>query len=121
MTPMMQSLEVPKLALTVLNNLFEIESKLALHGDSANVGRNAERIRDAFEREGHLFYENPMGQPFNETRTDLDASISGTGTDDLVVVEVIKPVIRAGSKEFSKVVQRGIVVVEAREGKKGTV
>jgi hypothetical protein len=61
-----------------------------------------------------------MGQAFKETRTDLEATIAGTGTENLVVVEVIKPIIRAtlkgGEAGSSKIVQRGIVIVESRKG-----
>lgn len=106
-------IEVPKWVLSTLNHLFDIERKIALHGDGASISRNVERIKESFADEG-LFYENPMGQSFNETRTDLDASISGEGTEDLVVIEVVKPVIRWGRTEFSRVIQKGIVVVKSK-------
>jgi hypothetical protein len=54
-----------------------------------------------------------MGQDFQETRTDIEATISGKGTEHLKVVEVIKPIIRRGPRALSRVVQKGIVVVEA--------
>jgi hypothetical protein len=108
------AMEVPKQFLTMLNNLYEIERKLALHGDPGNAMRNVERIKDALKEQG-IFYEDPMGQPFKETRTDLDATISGTGTENLVVSEVIKPIVRAGLRELSRVVQKGIVVVESKQ------
>lgn len=119
-------LPVPRCILTVLNQLYELEQKLKKHGDSANLTRNVGKMRDAFAEEGfpdaegrrcRLVYEDPMGQSYNETRTDLDASIAGAGTESLVVVEVIKPIIRAaGDHGLSRVVQRGVVVVEARTG-----
>ena len=106
-------IEVPKWALQVLNNLCDIERKLALSGDPLNVRRNVERIKEAFEDQ-QIFYEDPMGQDFNETRSDLEASITGTGTESLKVVEVIKPIVRYGKKDLSRVVQKGIVVVESK-------
>jgi len=106
--------DFPKYLLQTLNQVFDMERKLMLHGDSANVLRNVERIKDAFAGMD-LFYEDPMGQPFSETRTDLEASIAGASADDLVVTEVIKPVIRQGKQAYSVVVQRGIVVVKTRE------
>jgi len=109
------AMEIPKSILATLNNLYEIEKKLALHGDAGNAKRNIDKMKDIFAEMG-VFYDDPMGQEFKETRTDLDATISGSGTDNLVVVEVIKPIIRAGDAAFSKVVQRGIVVLESREG-----
>ncbi len=57
-----------------------------------------------------------MGQQFKETRTDLDATISGSGTESLVVVKVIKPIIRAILRDgFSQVIQKGVVIVESRK------
>jgi hypothetical protein len=77
-------------------------------------------MHDAFNELGFT-YEDPMGQPFNETRADLEATISGSRTEDLIVVDVIKPIIRAvlrdGPGELSKVVQKGIVIVESRKEK----
>jgi hypothetical protein len=105
----------PKWLLTVMNNLYEIEGKLTTRGDPGNAVRNVERIREAIAASDFkLFYEDPFGKPFKETRTDLEASISGTTTENLVVTEVIKPIIRYGGPERSKVVQKGIVVVESR-------
>ena len=108
------AMEIPKWILNTLNNIYEIEKKLALHGDAGNATRNVDKIKGTFAEMG-VFYEDPMGQEFKETRTDLDATISGSDTENLVVVEVIKPIIRAGEAAFSKVVQKGIVVVESRE------
>lgn len=123
---------IPKGVLTVLNQLYEVEQKLNRQEEPAAIGRNIGKMKDALTEEGALArdasggqvriglaYEDPMGQAFKETRTDLDASISGVGTDNLVVVEVIKPILRAtwmdGAGEISKIVQRGIVIVESRK------
>jgi hypothetical protein len=104
--------EVPAYVCSVLRNLYEIERKLALHGDPGNARRNVQRIRDLFQ-ELELFYEDPLDQPFDATRTDLEATISGPAVDGLVVVEVIRPIIRQGTRTRSRVVQKGVVVVRA--------
>jgi hypothetical protein len=104
--------EVPKWVLQTLNNLYDIERKLHMHGDPGNAQRNVARIKDAFGSE-NIFYEDPMGQKFNETRTDLEASIAGSRVEDLVVIEVIKPIVRFGEQAFSRVIQRGIVIVKS--------
>ena len=125
-------MQIPKSILTILNQLYELEQKLKRQDDPANLSRNVDKMKDAFAEEGlpawdagggqdrvGLAYEDPMGQSFKETRTDLEATISGSGTENLVVVEVIKPIIRAifrdGTGEFSRVVQKGVVVVESRK------
>jgi hypothetical protein len=97
----------------ILNQVYELERKLNTSGDPVNGLRNVRRIRDALENVG-VFYEDPMGQSFDETRTDLEASIAGTSTEHLVVVQVLKPIVRAGPRERSRVVQCGIVVVEQK-------
>jgi|LSQX01.1.fsa_nt_gb hypothetical protein len=124
--------QIPKSLLTVLNQLYEVEQKLKRHDDTAGLGRNVIKMKDALGEEGYasrdasgrglcirLAYEDPMGQPFKETRTDLDATIAGVGTEDLVVVDVIKPIIRAmwksSAEEHSVIVQKGIVIVESRK------
>jgi hypothetical protein len=110
--------QVSKSLLVALNQLYEIEQKINRAGDSLNLLRNVGKMKDAFADYG-LQYEDPMGQQFRETRTDLEATISGAQTDNLVVVEVIKPIIRAvfreAGSEFSRVIQKGIVVVESRK------
>ena len=119
-------LEVPKALLTLMNHLYEIETKLQRSGDGANAIRNVEKMKEALENlefpiqgaglreKGGFFYEDPFGQEFKETRTDLDATIAGESTENLQVVEVIKPIVRFGTQEYSRVVQRGIVVVGAK-------
>ena len=96
----------------LLNNLYEIERKLTKHEDPENIGRNLERMKQALNEHFKLFYEDPLGQEFKETRTDLEASISGSSTQNLVVTDVIKPIIRWGLPALSEVVQRGVVIVE---------
>ena len=111
------AIEIPKFVLQVLNNLCDIERKLSIHGDPGNAKRNVERIKETFEDE-KVFYEDPIGQSFSETRTDLEATITGEGSDNLKVVEVIKPIIRVGDRNFSRVVQKGIVIVQSETGEK---
>jgi hypothetical protein len=108
-----QMSEADRRLLVVLNQIFEIEKKLSLHGDPNNITRNINRIKDAIE-EMSFFYQDPMGEDFKETRADIEATISGKGTEHLRIVEVIKPVIRFGQRaSLSCVVQKGVVVVES--------
>ena len=136
-----QKIQIPKSILVVINQLYELEQKLKKHGDPNNLQRNVIKMKDAFAEEGmlgdvhgHLHiclsYEDPMGQSFKETRTDLDATISGSGTDNLVVVEVIKPIIRSAMRlsageisdqlkaQFTQVIQKGVVIVESQKENK---
>ena len=76
---------VPSSILLVLDQLCEMERKLRAHGDPMNLQRNIDKMKDAWYEFG-LRYEDPKGQSFSETRTDVEATISGSDTDDLVVV-----------------------------------
>lgn len=105
------ALEFPKWVLQLINHVYDIERKITPN-DPSNLRRNVDRMKEVLEGEG-LFFEDPFGQPFNETRTDLDASISGASTEGLVVVEVIKPIIRAGTRSYSRIVQKGVVIVSS--------
>jgi len=114
MTPNLkgQLTEDQRRLLVVLNQVFDVEKKLQMHGDPHNIQRNINRIKDTFEELG-LFYVDPTGEAFQETRTDIEASISGTGTNELKIVDVIKPIIRLGERRYSVVAQKGIAIVEA--------
>ena len=102
-----------KLISNILNHLYEIERKLTLHGDAGNARRNLERVKEEFQNIYMLSYEDPMRQPVKDTRTDLEFSVSGPSTSNLT--EVIKPIIRLGKPELSRVVQKGVVVVQGSD------
>lgn len=107
-------IEIHRWTLVVLNSLYEIERKLEVHGDPGHAKRNVDRIKAEFEEQQSLVIEDPLGQSFKETRTDLEATIVGAGTENLIVTEVFKPVIRLVNGQVSRVVQKGIVVVQSK-------
>ena len=99
-------LPVPKSLLIVVNQIYELEQKLKKPGGPEGIQRNINRMKDAFEEYG-LVYEDPMGQRCSETRTDVEINIAGTGTDNLVVVEVIRPIVRLRNPALGKEVEVG--------------
>lgn len=109
----------PEPLIRIINQIFEIEKKAHRLETGSSVMRNIRRIRDSFEEMGFT-YDNPIGESYDETRTDCEASISGTYLENLKITEVIKPVIRLNSDGFSQIVQRGIVIVEG-DGPKNNV
>ena len=92
--------------LRIINQVFDIERKSA---QNAPVLRHIDRIRTTFEEMGYQIH-NPSGEPYNETRTDCEASISGSKLDNLVIAEVIKPIVR----RQGVIVQKGVVIVESK-------
>lgn len=118
-----QDIKVPKMYLTLLNQLYEIERKVSNLDDFKKISRNIEKMKDVFRvdidpvnQDHEIYYEDPMGQKYDETRLDLEAHIVGNNTENLVVIDVVKPIIRLYSRLMSRshVVQKGIVSVESK-------
>ena len=109
----------------LINQVFEIEKKSAALTESNSIQRNVKYMRNWFEREllwptgseptlVSFTFSNPLGEPYNETRTDCDASIAGVGTEDLVITEVIKPIVwLAIGGSARTIVQQAVVIVES--------
>lgn len=118
----MQQFKLPdseKIYLDMLNQIFEIEKKLERVEVSNSIGRNLNKLKELFETELYqrgrgLTYYNPIGEPYSETRTDCDASIAGESTENLVITEVIKPIIRFNQSGFNHIVQKAVVVVQSQ-------
>ncbi len=105
----------PKSLFRLLNQIFELERKAALLSDAENVLRQVRRMKELFEEDFHLTYEDPTGQPFSETRTDVEARLAGDSAENLVIIETLKPVLRFWhNPRQSEIVQKGIVVAGAR-------
>jgi hypothetical protein len=104
---------LPTQFLTIANQVFDLEKKIAKLSVPHSMGRNVDRIRAAFSEMG-LEIEDPIGQPYNETRTDCEASIAGTSTDNLFITDVIKPIVRLRQGGGSFIVQKGVVIVEGK-------
>jgi hypothetical protein len=111
--------ESQKVLLDLLNQVFEIEKKLERIEESNSISRNVNKLKELFETElypqsGGFTYYNPIGEEYSETRTDCDASIAGESTENLVIIEVIKPIIRLKQGGFNQIVQKAVVVVQSQ-------
>jgi hypothetical protein len=111
--------------LFLLNQLFEIEQKVIKLEEQNSISRNIDRLKNYFENDAlesgieyqgfsidGLYYHNPVGEKYNETRLDCDATISGTGHENLKIIEVIKPIIFAKSGNTRMVLQKAVVIVQ---------
>lgn len=107
----------------LLDQIFEIERKLENIGESNSISRNLNKMKDIFETtllsnssspDIGLTYHNPIGESYNETRLDLEASIAGNSTENLVIKEVIKPIIRYKNGGITLIARKGVVVVESK-------
>ncbi len=112
--------ESNQIFLDMLNQIFEVEKKLSKIETPHSIGRNINNLKSMFENrlfekdKSGFVLENPIGQAYNESRTDCEASISGESTENLYIVEVIKPIIRLKKEGYNTIVQRAVVVVAAK-------
>ena len=106
-----------KTQILILNQIFEIEKKVEKLQEKNSIKRNIDKLKSIYEEfndEVSFIVENPMGQKCDETRTDLEMMIAGESPDNLVVVDVIKPIIRIKQNNIPLIIQRGVVVVESK-------
>jgi hypothetical protein len=99
-------MEITPHLLRIINQFFDIEKKSA---QNSTILRPIERIKNSFDEIGYHIH-NPMGEKYSETRTDCEASIVGSKLDNLVVVDVIKPIVHQGGL----IIQKGVVIVESQ-------
>lgn len=114
---MNEQIKLPKLYIDLLDQIFEIEKKVERLTEANSIGRNISRLKEMFEQlepDGGLTYQNPIGEPYKESRTDLEASIAGNSADNLVIMEVIKPIVRYRKGGVTLIVRKGVVVAESK-------
>jgi len=121
------TVKVPQQYLDLVNQLFDIEKKASQIKEEHSIHRNINRLKDLIENELFkgtagtigLSYHNPLGETYNDTRTDCEANIAGTSADNLEIIEVIRPIIFYSYFEDDKViksiVQKAIVVAKSKE------
>ena len=117
--------KVPQEYLDLINQIFEIEKKALNLKEENSILRNVNKLKTLIEED--LFksvrsltgfsYHNPIDEPYNETRTDCEANITGVSTENLFIVEVIKPIIYCNyldnERPVKSIVQKAIVIAES--------
>jgi hypothetical protein len=110
-----------KVMLEMLNQIFEIEKKLLKIETPHSIGRNINTLKGLFETKLYeaqqvgLFIHNPLGEKYDETRLDCEASIAGESTENLHIVEVIKPIIHQKYEGSTQILQKAVVIVQSKE------
>jgi hypothetical protein len=92
------------------NLVFELDKKL---DPTSPLDRTRNKMKLVLE-EANIYIYNPIGEKYAETRTDLEANISGTSTNDLYITDVVKPVIYTNNIGKKELLQKGIVIVSGK-------
>ena len=95
----------------VINQLSEINQKLVQDNLLTRYERNLNRLFSIFEEEGYLC-SNPLGEKYNDSRTDCTANVVGKEGKNMIITQVIKPIIYLKKDNEVTLIQKGIVIVE---------
>ena len=116
------TVKVPQAYLDLVNQIFEIEKKAINLKEENSIQRNINKINglleEGFFKDVGLTYHNPIGESYTDTRTDCEATIAGAEVENLVIIEVIKPIIFYSYKEnentFKIIAQPAVVIVQSK-------
>ena len=92
----------------IINQLFEIEKK-ASEQDLDIFERNLRRIFHELEEMGYKIV-NPIGNIYDERDTSIEANILNATSSK--ITKVLKPVIYKVENDVSRLLQKGVVIVE---------
>ena len=96
------------------NQVCELEQKSKTDAALSGIGRNLNRMKHSLEQMGYR-YHNPLGEDYQEERSDCKANLlDGSGNDDLYISKVLKPVVYKEEDGKAWLVQKAVVIVEAR-------
>lgn len=97
--------------LPIVNQVFEIEQKMLTRSDSS-ADRNFKRIYHELEAAGYKII-NPLNRNYQETDTDIEATLTGNLKANLTITRVLKPIIYQQKPDGQhELLQKGIVIVE---------
>jgi len=90
------------------NLIFEMEKKTGT--DNTALQRILSKMKRVLEETGIMIYD-PSGEKYNETRTDVEANITGTNLSNLVITDVIKPILYTETNGKKTLLQKAVVIV----------
>jgi len=95
------------------NLLFDLEKKILSKEENPALQRIYDKMKQTVEESG-IFLYNPKGENYTETRTDVEANISGDSTSNLFISDVIKPVLYTEHEGRKSLLQKGVVIVSSK-------
>ncbi|MDB5202137.1 MAG: hypothetical protein JWQ27_1546 [Ferruginibacter sp.] len=97
--------------LQLINQLFEIQGKIAEIGHSSSFERNFNRLFNIFEEEGFII-QDPINESYADSRADCEASIVGASSSKMKITKTLKPAIYQKQNGQIQLVQKAVVLVE---------
>jgi len=100
-----------ELTISLVNQIFEIERKLTANGVDT-VDRNIDRIKYDLAESG-VKYLDPVGERYQDTRTDCSATVVGELSNKMIITKTLKPIIVVDNGGGIELAQKATVIVEA--------
>jgi hypothetical protein len=97
--------------LQLINQLFEIQRKIAGLNLSVGFERNFNRLFSILQDEGYII-QDPTNEQYAESRTDCEASIIGQASSKMKITKTLKPVIYHKENGQVQLMQKAVVLVE---------
>jgi hypothetical protein len=98
----------------ILNQLWDLQESINSNNDKDKYARTLSRLWNAIEEQGYTL-QNPIGEKYNSNRADVDATLTGSLQDDMYISQVIKPIIYLQNNGTAQLIQKGVVIVEAKK------
>jgi len=104
--------DVEQSFIAIINQVFDVRKKIEEHNLEKRLIRNLNRIDLELEKQG-CFVHNPIGEKYDPSRLDCEAMVSGgSDKDEMVIVEVIKPIVYQKINNKSIILQKAVIIVE---------
>lgn len=97
--------------LQIINQLFDMQTRLKEAGTVQQFERNFTRLFSLFEEDGFII-QDPTGEAYTETRTDCEASISGRISSKMKITRTIKPIVYQKKEGALQLLQKAVVIAE---------
>jgi hypothetical protein len=116
----MQNITISNEVISLINQVFEIEEKQKMIEQKNSIDKNVRNLKELLEegffQDFGISYYNPIGEDFKDSRTDCDVVENLSNTfENLVIIQVIKPIIRVKQNDAIRIIQRARVVVQSKD------
>jgi hypothetical protein len=97
----------------ILNQLFDMQAKLTQLNMAEPFSRNMARLIHICQESGYTMHD-PLGEKYADSRTDCEANIIGKLSSNMIVSQVVKPIVYQTLNNEKSIVQKGIVMIESK-------
>lgn len=98
--------------LRLINTIFDAKKKISTTDSGGVVERSFQRMVEQLEEMG-LRMHSPLHESYDEARTDYEANLN-TAKGKLIIIDVLKPAVYQLENGKASLIQKAVVIVDAR-------